>query len=470
MSRFWRDSATTGLGLFLEACAFYMLFGIIGVVVAQTEAVPPFWLVFLALLWAFLLSFYVQTLRFTRSLRGMSGLGMSAVSILILANMNWGLGLLPVGQIINGDGGTAFGLVLTLAFLVLLWWRGGSLAQDDVTLDTVRGAFQWGLLVLFAAVLIDSLGSAGIVNGFLIVGFFGAALVGLSLARFSLESGGSQVMSMNWWLSIGVSTAVVLILGLLVSAAALGGLDDVTRLALRTVHTIGFWVLRPVLLALGYLVGLLVGLGNWISSMFGGGELEGLQQRLDEILQFNETMREESGNGGFPGALASLLRWMGFLVGAGLAGWLLYRLLGIRRLRQQPGEVEETRESLFSWSRANQDLTSMIGDWWSRLVTVGDRGRKAPLEPSNPQEFYYGLLTLAEGLDHPRQNWQTPKEHERTLGEVLPMSHVTPIVDSFQSAHYGQLEANEAEVEELRREWASITEFLWRRDRQGPQQ
>ena len=71
-------------------------------------------------------------------------------------------------------------------------------------------------------------------------------------------------------------------------------------------------------------------------------------------------MREEAGDGRFPGALIALLKWVGFLLGTGLAGWLLYRLFGIRKSRRQPGLVEETRESLFSWSRANQDLSSLI--------------------------------------------------------------------------------------------------------------
>ena len=247
MSKFWRNSAITGAGLFLETCAFYLLFGIISEVVHLPMAGLSFWLVLLALVWAYLLSFYVQTLRFTGNLRGAAGLAISVVSILILVSLNGDRGLIPVGDIISGDAGTSAGVFFTLAFLVTLWWRGGTLAQDDMALDTVRGAFRWGLVVVFAAVLIDGLGSAEIVNGFLIVGFFAAGLIGLSLARFSWEAGESQQMSINWWVPIGVVTVAVLALGLLISAVGLGGLDDVTRLVLRTVHTIGFWVLRPIL-------------------------------------------------------------------------------------------------------------------------------------------------------------------------------------------------------------------------------
>ena len=34
----------------------------------------------------------------------------------------------------------------------------------------------------------------------------------------------------------------------------------------------------------------------------------------------------------------------------------------------------------------------------------------------------YNFLVLAEELGHPRREWQTPKEHQRTLGWLLPRS------------------------------------------------
>ena len=189
MSKIWRTSTIAGAGLFLETCGFYLIFRMISQGAHLPEAGLSFWLVLLALVWAYVLSFYIQTLRFTPNLRGVSGLAISVVSLLILASLNWGRGWIPVGEIVNGDAGTATAVFLTLAFLVTLWWRGSTLAQDDMTLDTVRRAFRWGLVVVFAAVLIHSIGSAEIVNGFLIIAFFGAGMVGLSLARFLKRSG-----------------------------------------------------------------------------------------------------------------------------------------------------------------------------------------------------------------------------------------------------------------------------------------
>ena len=464
MSKFWRNRAITGAGLFLETCAFYLLFGIISEVVHLPMAGLSFWLVLLALVWAYLLSFYVQTLRFTGNLRGAAGLAISVVSILILVSLNGDRGLIPVGDIISGDAGTSAGVFFTLAFLVTLWWRGGTLAQDDMALDTVRGAFRWGLVVVFAAVLIDGLGSAEIVNGFLIVGFFAAGLIGLSLARFSWEAGESQQMSINWWVPIGVVTVAVLALGLLISAVGLGGLDDVTRLVLRTVHTIGFWMLRPILLVLGGLVWLMVGLGNWIAGYFGGGDLSAMMEAQEQILQFQEDMREQAGEGGPPAALVAALKWAGFLTATALSGWLLYRMFRVRRMWRREDEVEETRESLFSWRRANQDLSSLISEWWNSLVNVAERKKGTAADPRNPREYYHSLLTVAAGLNLPRREWQTPREHQSTLRGVLPAEPVAHIIDCFQLDHYGHVAAGQVELDRLKQDWEVIHEFLGEQD------
>ena len=70
MSKFGRSSVLTGVGLFLEGCALYLAFTIISNLIALPEARIPFWLTLLTLLWSFLLSLYLQTIRFLTESEG----------------------------------------------------------------------------------------------------------------------------------------------------------------------------------------------------------------------------------------------------------------------------------------------------------------------------------------------------------------------------------------------------------------
>ena len=465
MNQLWRSSAVTGVGLFLETCAFYLVIRLISAALGQFEAALPIWLVFLAVLWAYVLSLYVQTLKFTSNLRGLAGLGITVVSILILAHLHTGMGLVPVGAFIGSNFNTVARQVLVMAFLVLLWWRGTTIAQDEVTLDSVRASFQWGLIVLFAAVLIDSVTEADLVGGFLVIGYFGIGLVGMALARYSSEASDSQIMSFEWWFPIAVSVGAVLILGLIISGIGLGGLDEVTRALLKLIGNLGFWVVKPLLLGLGYVAGLLVALGNWLSSMFGGGDLSGLARAQEQIRQFHETMQQEAGDDGPPAALIMLIKALGFTLGVSVAGWIIYRIFRFRRLHQGPGAVEETRESLFSWSQANQDLSSLLSGWWNKWM-AGGATKKVIAQPRDPREVYHALLDLSAESGRPREEWQTPREHEGTLEGLFPSEPVDRIVDGFQHVYYGESEATPREFEGLSADWAAIIEHREELNRQ----
>ncbi|MSQ06391.1 MAG: DUF4129 domain-containing protein [Dehalococcoidia bacterium] len=458
MSQFWRTSTVTGAVLFMEVAAFYLGIAMVSAAVQLPEARLPYWMVGLALVWAYLLSMYVQTVRFSLNLRGALGLVLSLVSLLLMASWSTGLGFLPLGPILNGDLKAVAALVLTLAFLLLVWWRGSSLAHDEVVLETVRGSFQWGLAVVFAAALADSFTGAEIASGFLIVSFFGVGLAGMALARFTSESGAGQGMSGQWFLAIGASIGAVLLVGVAISALGLGGLDDVTRSILRLVGAAGTWLLRPVLMVSGYLVGLLVELSHWLARMFGGGDLSSLDVAAEQIRQFHESLQKETQSGGPPEVLLTALKWLAVLAVSLLVGWVLFRAFRFRRLLRAASDVEETRESLFSWTGAGQDMSSLLGDWWNNLVKAseGEGGRR--VVPRDPREVYHALLLLAQRLGRPRREWQTPREHQGDLQGVLPAEPVGRIVSGFQLAHYGQGQVDDAEMARLLQAWAALNQ------------
>ena len=82
MGRLSRTAAITAAALFLETSAYFLLFGTVANLLGLPGAGLSFWVAFLALLWVFILSLYVQTLRFTANLRGVLGLAVSIMSFL----------------------------------------------------------------------------------------------------------------------------------------------------------------------------------------------------------------------------------------------------------------------------------------------------------------------------------------------------------------------------------------------------
>ena len=349
---------------------------------------------------------YILKVKVTTRIRGLICLASAVPALLIMVNMNTGLGLIPVDTLISGDVVATVAIVGTAIFLIIVWWRGSSVAQEDISLDMVRAAFMWGLAILFITALVDSLVDERVVSGFLVVGFFAVGLFGLSLARFSSESGETHTMSREWVMPILASVGAVVVLGLVISAIGLGGLDDVTKEIVKFSGNAGFWILRPVLLLMGLIAGLIVGLANWVAGMFGSGDftaLENAQARLDD---FHEGLRLQAEEKEASTALVTILKWMAFSIVTLIAGYLVYRLFRSRRFTSQEEDVEETRESLFTWKRANDDVTGMLAGWWNRMfpikyegLDVGEDGARRRARRREPRVARSRGLTTVGGGD-----------------------------------------------------------------------
>ncbi len=460
MARQWRGSAVTITALFLEATSLYLVVLVICTVIKIPQAQLPFWLVLLALGVGFIIFSYVMNINVTPRIRGLIGLGIGMPSLLVLAALNTGAGFVPVEALSRGGAEPVVGFVGSLVFLIAVWWRAISVSAEEVSLDTVRSAFLAGVIVLFVAALVDSGYAERLVNGFLVIGFFAVGLVGMALARFTSETGEDREMTSDWLMPIAVSVGGVLALGLIISAVGLGGLDDVTRELLRTLGTAAFWVLKPVLYVVGLLAGALVSLGNWVSSIMGGGDLSGLlyaQRRLDE---FHAGLRDEAAESEGTNIFFVILRWTALGAGVLAAIWVVYSLFRTRRRWGRSGEVEETRESLFSWSRTGDDLSGLLSSWWTSLFQSEERAGGRPKPPRTPREFYHGLLGLSGRVGQAKRHWETPREHQRSLTGRLPADPVARIVDNFQSAHYGNQPPDEPVIEQLGNDWQLLNQFV----------
>ncbi len=432
-----------------------MAFSMFTALTNTADARLPLWLVFLALVWSFILSLYIQTIRFSLNLRGVIGLFISLLSLFLLTNLNSGMGFFPIGRLIYGDLHVAFTLALSFVFLVGLWWRGTSLAHDEVSLETVRTAFQWGLAVLIVSVVVDTLVPVKIVGGFVVLSFFTVGLIGLSLARFSTESADAQMMSREWFIPIGVAVGAVLLLALLISGLGMGGLDDVTRFLLRIVGNVGEWILRPILLGLGYIAEALVVFGKWLTSIMGGGDLSGLNEAQEQLRRFHENLEDVEG-AGLPQWVYTLLRVTMFLLASLVIGFIVYRVFRFRRLFKLSGDVQEVRESLFAWGKANADLAGVVEGWWNDLVGKAINDGKAEPDPEDPREVYHRFLNISDNMGHPKAEGQTPREHQVDLEEELPPQPVDRIVGGFHSAHYGNHPAGSGEMQILLHDLAEL--------------
>ena len=451
----WKTRAITGAALFLETCSLYLVFAVVSTLVRFDQLHMPLWLVLVGLTWAFLLSSWVLSLPVTPVLRGLIGLALGVPSLLVLIAWNADKLFSPVGLLVSGAASDIGVVVGSTIFLLIVWWRGVELQREDITLDSVRSAFQVGMVVLLAASLIDAATDGPIVSGFLVVGFFAVGLPAMALARFSAEGTEEREMPSYWIWPIAACVAVVLVLGLLISGLGLGGLDDVTRAVVDVVGAVGGRILEPVLMLIGLLAGALVSAGNWFSGFFGGGDLEGLIQAQRSIEQFHESLRRTESTSD-NSALFTALKWTATAIGTCLVLLVLYKLFRVRRHGGRNPDVVESRESLFSIKQAGEEIGEALTGLFGRIG--GPRRRNAIFR--SPRDYYHALLEQAERAGRRREEWETPREHQRGLAGVLPADPVARIVDEFQASHYGAAPGQQGQLDRLEADRLELEQFL----------
>ena len=452
----WRTRAITSASLFLEGCALYLVIAVVAGLTRVEQLHMSFWLVVVALAWAYLLSSWIMSMNLTPGLRGAIGFAVGVPSLLVLTAWNAGEAISPFGLVTEGSASGIGTFVGTLIFLLLIWWRGVELRREEVTLDAVRSAFQIGMAVLLAAALIDAVLEGRIVSGFLVVGYFAVGLPAMALARFSAESGEEREMPRQWVWPILACVGGVLLLGLLISGLGLGGLDDVTRAVLDIVGSVGYRILEPVLMLIGLLAGALVSVGNWFSDLLGGGDLQGLIDAQRRINEFHESLRESKAEPRGD-TLFKALQWAAAVIGTAMASFLVYRLFRSRRRGGHSVEVIESRESLFSVKHAGED----VGEAFTGLFAGLGAGRRRPSRIfRSPRDYYLALLENAVRVGRPRRESETPREHQRGLSGRLPSDPVARTVDRFQAFHYGSTPVQPEQMERLEADRIELEQFL----------
>ncbi len=444
--------ALLGVALFfLEGAWLYLLTSLLARALGLGQAEIPFAVAFLAVSAGYLVTGFIVGLALPPRVMRVLGVAVSIVGILALGALRTGDGLVPVAYMSSGDG-TA-DVLFMWAFLTAMWWRGGMLVADSLDFDRMVGTFRLGVIVVVLVVGLGELVKIRVASTPFLVAFFGVGLTSLALARFSRFSTISTVLGREWMLPVLGSVGLVLGLGVALSLLLAGGIDDLARGLLEMVGEVALWVLTPVILVFGFIAQGLTYVFQWLVGVFGGEA-----QPPPEVTTGVEVFRENLEQGkGLPPVLVMLLKWgaFGLAVGAGaLVLALLFRFT--RRTKTQEGQ--EVRESLFSWQTARDDLSDLLGQWLANLRRRR-RGAANPVrDPRTPEEIYHNLLLVSADLGVPRRPWQTPTEHRRRLGGLLPVMPVDRIVGGFQEAKYGGRSLDGGRMGQLQQDWQVVAE------------
>ncbi len=355
----------------------------------------------------------------------------------------------------------AFGPSLLLLLTSgLLWWLGRRLAGSSLDFAGTLSRFQFGLVVLLAALFaaaefgLETAGSLAVT-----LAFFIFALAGLSLSHAREGSGWLAGLYRGQWSGLLlVSIVVILLVGLLIGAVLTADL------------------LQYVVDGLKWLWGVFTQLLAWVASLLPQpepSELPPLTPPPDTITTPDESSpilhlpdwlrRTVEGGWG--------ILWFGLIL---VAVWRVttdvFRWLR-RRFPGRGGAEYESMKGAFRMDLLN--FLRKIVRWLVKLRPSFLYGRKpvaATPEAATVRELYRRFLHWAAGGGHPRQPQQTPLEYARALAEILPQARqeLAFITTEYVSARYGALSYNIDELALLRESWRRLKQQDLKHIKPGP--
>ena len=357
-------------------------------------------------------------------------------------------------------------VILVLATVAYLWWRGVSFLQRDVAFFTIGLDFRKGVLALVATVGLYALLTQRSVL-FFVYAFFFFSLLAVALGRVedkSQHASGDkeQAFGPEWLGILAASSFVVLALVALFShffwnrrafAFATQALAPVGALLIRILAPIIRFLLALVEPLLQWLVRYVQ--SYWSPDM--AGQLIETPQGLEKALG------DQAGDYVPP-------VWMEYLIYYVIPGivvlavvFLLVFWLERYRRSAQRKQAQDRQDHADSVEPAGVGGLMQAG--FKRLRNLfGLVGRfglgKRFYAAISIRHIYGNVQRLAAQRGHPRHQAQTPNDYLPTLISLFPgqeeaLTHITAAYNAFE---YGHVSTDPDELERLRNDWLAVQE------------
>jgi hypothetical protein len=348
-----------------------------------------------------------------------------------------------------------------VAIVLLLWWRGLSIGQRNLTFQGVGFSFRLGVLLLvFSTPLLSILGYDFTT---LILPFFFFSLMAIALARVEevnqAKGGVGAPFNFTWLAILLGSIIVVLIAAWLISHIySVEGFSQI----LHWLEPVLAPLLRVVEYVLILLFKLLEPLLRWFFGIF-QRVAEGLPQNIEGL----EPLGFEDLPVGEPTQPPRLLMDVSRYVCVGLAGVgaLIVLALTLRRRLDRRRRGDEIRESLWSSAAFADGMLNSLRDGWDRLRDMaGLVGQFGPgmrfYAAVSIRKIYANMTRLAERQGFPRQPAETPYEYLPALGRAFPdcQAETAAITEAYVKVHYGEVPESVRELQHIRECWHQVRE------------
>lgn len=366
--------------------------------------------------------------------------------------------------------------ILAVAFVLLIWWRGSSVALGGHSYLDIRGRLVAAMVLCFGATVAAQIAvqrglpvELGQDVGSALIACVFVGLLSLSLAKARdvsrYRAGETGLSGRDWATGLAVALGATLVAALVLSLMMGGQTLTLAGNILGRAFDLVTWLLYPVLA----LLGLLAQLGIFLLSLI--PRTPEAQQNRDQPAR-TPNVWEQAGQAAFSPEAIAILRWV--VLGLALLVILILVVRVVRRRRIAEGFdlVWQESESIGSWRDALAALRLWLRGLLAKLwhvrepapVPVGgaeaiDTTQAITSEARSTRAVYRELLVEARRLGHGRGAAETPHELLRRLRtEIDAGDDLNSVTEAYVITRYGEKSPKPDAVARIVEAWARIRE------------
>jgi hypothetical protein len=302
------------------------------------------------------------------------------------------------------------------------------------------------------------------VIAFFFFGLIAIAICHLYLMRGTMPREEAALTSVWRWMPImlGVTGGVVLVGFGIASALSPEFFDSVGRGANAVFGFLGK-VFDILIIPLNYIAEGIMWILRWLINLMRGGG-QGLSQVTGNISMPNlpEVKLKE-----FSPAWTTAIRWTVIAIVIAAVVFILAKAVSRFRARRSHEDIEEIRESLFSWKGLRDDLKLLFNMMGQRFKRKGPAAGQYRFDENatgqlDIREIYRHLQWEAAKSGIPRRRHETPDEYAGRLRRYVPDSSVPvdDITGMYKQVRYGESTVPEGHVNNANSLWQTLKGML----------
>lgn len=379
-------------------------------------------------------------------------------------------------------------LPIALIATVYLWWRGTSLGRSALHTSDIYLSFILGIIALVLLIIVWSVtwGAESLVElsstlvpnvaAFFFAGLAALALTNLLATQRRMPPEETLRVFNRRWLPIlfSIVGSIVLVGMGIASIFSAEFLVLLTRL-FNAVGDLLRTVMEYLLIPLGYVAEGAIWLVQQMAGQSGGGSPAGSGGGSGAFIQ-REIGETGTGLTLSEGAVLAI-KWTLFAIVVIAVIFLFARLITRYRSSRERPDVDEFHESLWSWGGFRADLRLFLSTFVQRLKRKKKRPGKGSPVPRwytkdevegtlGIREIYQRLLWMASYFGVARRRHETPYEYIPRLVQAIPAAteQLGELTSMYIDVRYGDIEAEERQVDYANRLWRALKELLHRPD------